>query len=396
MNKTLKMTIFLAVVAALATGLLAAVNQMTAPVIAANDASAQTAELEQLYPDATNFEMLEFTPDENGLVKEAYAVDDTAHVFKVESKGYEDIISFLIGYDNDGSNSKFAILQNSETPGFGQRLSEDAYIDSMQGKTTGDAAEVVSGATSSSNAVVNGVNAAVSVFNDLTGSTATPSAPAEPEPAGATIVETLEEGTSTVYLVEAEGFSGTNVVRVQISEAGLVESVSFEEFNDSDFEGKPARDEAWLALFEGLDVTGEIDVDTSTGATYSSDSVLEAVKAASSAHTGEGGQEETSSTTSVLEVREDGTYVIESEGFAAKNIVLVKISDDGIIESVSFEEFNDSDFEGKPARDEAWLALFEGLDVTGEIDVDTSTGATYSSDSVLEAVKKAAEEFGGQ
>ena len=66
------------------------------------------------------------------------------------------------------------------------------------------------------------------------------------------------------------------------------------------------------------------------------------------------------------------------------------------IESVSFEAFNDSDIEGKPARDEAWLALFEGLDVTGEIDVDTSTGATYSSDSVLEAVKKAAEEFGGQ
>ncbi len=94
------------------------------------------------------------------------------------------------------------------------------------------------------------------------------------------IVETTQEGSSSVYVVSSKGFSGDNLVRVVISETGLVESVSFDEFNDSDFEGKPARDEAWLAEFEGLDVNSEINVDTSTGATLSSNSVLEAVKKA--------------------------------------------------------------------------------------------------------------------
>lgn len=103
----------------------------------------------------------------------------------------------------------------------------------------------------------------------------------------------------------------------------------------------------------------------------------------------------------VLNVTDEGdskVYQVESKGFKAsdKNIVLVKISSDGKVESVSFEKFADSEDEGAPARSEEFLGQFVGLDVSGDIDVDTSTQATYSSNSVLEAVRAAAKEFGGQ
>lgn len=404
MNKTIKLTLFLAIVAALATGILAAVNQMTYPIITANEAKAQNAELAVLYPDATNFTPVEFT-DESGLVKEAYQVDDKAHVFKVESQGYSSVISFLVGYDNDGSNSKFKILSNNDTPGYGQRLMEDSYHQAMTGKKTSDAVEMVSNATATSTAVKDGVDAAVKVFNALTGSTATPSEPEKPEEPTAKVYETIEEGTSKVYLVESVGFNkgAVNKVRVKISDANLVEEVSFEEFGDSDFEGAPARDAAFLDLFKGLDVTADIDVDTKTGATRSSNAVLEAVKAAAAAHTGgdSGSTPQEPETVTIQDTLTEGTstvYLVDSVGFnkGAVNKIRIKISEAGLIEEVSFDEFGDSDFEGAPARANEFLDQFKGLDVKSDITVDTKTGATHSSNSVLEAVKKVAQEFGGQ
>lgn len=103
----------------------------------------------------------------------------------------------------------------------------------------------------------------------------------------------------------------------------------------------------------------------------------------------------------ILDVSDEGAskvYRVESKGFKAsdKNIVVVKISGDGKVESVSFEKFVDSEDEGAPARSDDFLSKFVGLDVTSTIDVDTSTGATRSSTSVLRAVEAAAKEFGGQ
>ena len=174
MNKTVKLTLFLAIISALATGVLAAVNSVTAPIIAANEAGAQTAEIEKLYPNASSFEAVEFEADADGLVREAYKVDEDAYVFQVAARGYDDDIVFLIGYDVDGSNSKFQILSNNDTPGFGQRLMEDEYHQGMTGKSTSDPVDMISGVTASSDAIKNGVDAAVTVFNSLTGSTATP------------------------------------------------------------------------------------------------------------------------------------------------------------------------------------------------------------------------------
>lgn len=272
MNKTIKLTLFLAIISALATGVLAAVNSITQPIIAANEAGAQTAELKNFYPNASTFETVEFTADDAGFVKEAYKVDETAYVFQVASRGYEDDIVFLVGYDMDGTNSKFKILSNNDTPGFGQRLMEDSYQQGMNGKTTSDAVDMISGVTKSSSAIKTGVDAAVSVFNSLTGSTAKP-AEAEVELPKVTltgvtkgeITESNREGDVMTYLVSSQNFYGDaeNVIEVKIDLASrTVQSVSFNKFNDTEGIGDKADTPEFLNQFVGMsidDVPQEID-----------------------------------------------------------------------------------------------------------------------------------------
>lgn len=290
MNKTLKLTLFLAIIAALATGVLAVVNSMTAPIIAANEAGAQTAELEKLYPEASNFEKIEdFTADSNELVKEVYKVDDSAYVFQVVSRGYDDDIVFLIGYDMDGTNSKFKILSNNDTPGFGQRLMEDSYHEGMTGKSTSDAVDMISGVTASSSAIKNGVDGAVSVFNSLTGSTAKP---AEVEVVteklvvtdleGGQVKETSVDGDVVTYLIESDGYEYENIIEVKINLASrTVESVSFDTFNDTPNLGDKADTPEYLDQFKGLSIDEEtLEVDGVSGATATSKSVARAVNLA--------------------------------------------------------------------------------------------------------------------
>ncbi|HHX51977.1 MAG TPA: FMN-binding protein [Erysipelothrix sp.] len=289
MNKTVKLTLFLAIISALATGVLAAVNSVTAPIIAANEAGAQTAEIEKLYPYASSFEAIEFEADADGLVREAYKVDEDAYVFQVAARGYDDDIVFLIGYDVDGSNSKFQILSNNDTPGFGQRLMEDEYHQGMTGKSTSDPVDMISGVTASSDAIKNGVDAAVTVFNSLTGSTATPE---EVEPdlpqvstadlVGDTITSTNQEGDVMTYVVESVGYVGTNEYEIKIDLAtGSIESVIFTQFNDTVGLGDKADSPEFLGQFEGLNINEmPSEVDGVSGATKTVESVIKAVNLA--------------------------------------------------------------------------------------------------------------------
>lgn len=289
MNKTVKLTIFLAIISAFATGILAGVNMITAPIIASNEAGAQTAELQKFYPDAASIEAVDFEADANGLVKEAYKIDDSAYAFQVASRGYNEDIVFLIGYDVDGSSSKFNILSNNDTPGYGQRLMEDSYINGMNGKSASDAVDMISGVTASSTAIKNGVDAAVSVFNSITGSSVKPAEVIVEKPKvvigdlqGGTIKSSSQEGDVVTYLVNAEGFEGNNEFEVKINLATkTIESVKFIAFKDTVGLGDKADSPEFLDQFTGLSIDQlPAEVDGISGATYTVESVVKSVKLA--------------------------------------------------------------------------------------------------------------------
>ena len=90
--------------------------------------------------------------------------------------GFEGNISLSVGLDSEGTVKGIAFTELNETPGMGMRVSEPAFMDQFKnrsvsefihnkGNATGDnTIDAISGASTSSGAVVNAVNAALDFF----------------------------------------------------------------------------------------------------------------------------------------------------------------------------------------------------------------------------------------
>ena len=298
----------------------------------------------------------------------------------------------------------------AETSGIGSRVAEDDFRNTVIGKTTGDQIDTLSGATISSTAVVKGLDAAKAVYASLTGNAApAPSTPATPEaskepetPAStATVLDQKADGSQVTVTVEAKGFQGNNTYTVVLdSEKQEIVSVAMTAFNDTPGVGDAVNDE-YLTGFAGLnseDAIGGIDV--KSGATYTSNSAIDAVKAAWNAVFAADNQDaadqpvagDDSDDAAVL-TSEDGalkTYTATAKGFQGDNEYEIVIdTDKQEVVSVKMTSFNDTTGIGDAVNDE-YLAGFAGLKSEDEIaKVDVKSGATFTSNSAIEAVRAA-------
>lgn len=122
--------------------------------------------------------------DHNGVtiqgVKQASDASGAAgYVIQVKSKGYGDFIQYTVGITNDGNINGISIINIAETPGLGmnaEKVVAPQFVDKAKtlfsvvknGQLT-DAStqiEAISGATITSKAVTEGVNAAVEYFEN--------------------------------------------------------------------------------------------------------------------------------------------------------------------------------------------------------------------------------------
>lgn len=101
----------------------------------------------------------------------------------------------------------------------------------------------------------------------------------------ATVVVLDEKSVAdgTEYLISSKGFSGDNEFKIVISANGEVVSLSNTAFMDTEGIGDVAMSEDYLSSFIGL---SEAHTDVISSATYSSQSVIEAVKLALQTHGG--------------------------------------------------------------------------------------------------------------
>ena len=407
MKKTLYLACFLAIVSALAGGLLAAVNEVTAAKINANALAEVMGSLEKVFPGTTYAEVTEYT-DESGLVTGVYQAEGQGYMFQVETSGFKDTIKFVLGIDNDSKIVGYDVISISETSGIGSRVAEDDFRNTVIGKTTGDQIDTLSGATISSTAVVKGLDAAKAVYASLSGNAApapsTPTAPEttkEPEaPASsATVLDQQEDDSQVTVTVEAKGFQGNNTYTVVIDkDSQEVLSVAMTTFNDTPGVGDVVNDE-YLAGFAGLNTAEAISaVDVKSGATYTSNSAIDAVKAAWNAvFTVEAdqptaGADNAGEDAAVL-TSADGaleTYTVKAKGFQGDNEYEVVIdTEKQEVVSVKMTAFNDTPGVGDTVNDD-YLAGFAGLKSEDEIaKVDVKSGATFTSNSAIEAVRAA-------
>lgn len=197
----------------------------------------------------------------------------------------------------------------------------------------------------------------------------------------------LEDG---VYKGTGTGFAGDITVSVQIKDKQIV---SIDIISSSDDEAFFTRAKAVIdKIIEGQ----TLDVDTVSGATFSSRGIINAVK---NALTGEkdtnetgqaqsGGSAVTGSSTSVAAVEEpdgykDGIYYGTGTGFGGPLKVKVKISG-GKITSIQIVENSDgSSYISKAS------ALISSIISKQSTNVDTVSGATYSSVGIIQAVRNA-------
>lgn len=202
MNKIVKDTLSITVITLVAGLALGIVQDITAGPIARQAELAKQEAYKAVFQDATSFE--EYLPDEtkqavdlvtyldeNGYSAQTIdeimeALDDSGEIlgyaFTVTtSEGYGGDIQFAMGVQNDGTLNGISILSISETAGLGMKADTDEFKDQFKdkqveqfqytksGASADDEIDAISGATITTNAMTNGVNAGICAFHYVEG-----------------------------------------------------------------------------------------------------------------------------------------------------------------------------------------------------------------------------------
>ena len=168
--------------------LLGCVYQITKEPIARQEALAQENACREVFSDAESFEAAQTVLNEGGYsaasvnaCQEAKDASGTVlgYVLTVTThEGYGGDIQFTVGVRNDGTLNGISLLSISETAGLGMQAGEVLvpqfadknaypYVYTKTGSTADNEIDAISGATITTNAVTNGVNAGVYYFQTM-------------------------------------------------------------------------------------------------------------------------------------------------------------------------------------------------------------------------------------
>lgn len=191
MKEMMKNTGILLAITIVAGLLLGLVYQITKEPIANQEAKAKQEACQEVFEDADSFEAVELVAVDEAAWSEAgygqESIDDVmaakdaagellGYVLTVTTKeGYGGDIQFTIGVRMDGTLNGMSLLAISETAGLGMRAEEvlkpqfankqvEKFEYTKSGATSDNQIDAISGATITTNAVTNGVNAGLYYF----------------------------------------------------------------------------------------------------------------------------------------------------------------------------------------------------------------------------------------
>ncbi|MBR2661836.1 MAG: RnfABCDGE type electron transport complex subunit D [Clostridia bacterium] len=186
-----KPVIALTLIAALAGVALSGVYSMTKDTIEEQKLLAEAASYKEVCPDADHFESSDAakakleelaganwgTEFGNTRINEAFVGKDASgnlagYALSVSSKGFGGDVTMALGLTPDGAVNRISFTELNETAGLGMRANEDAFRDQFSGKTGSitygeDGVEAMSGATVTSTAVKNCVNAGLNFYETV-------------------------------------------------------------------------------------------------------------------------------------------------------------------------------------------------------------------------------------
>ena len=192
-----------------------------------------------------------------------------------------------------------------------------------------------------------------------------------------------------IYTGTGEGYRGKVTVTVKVADGKITELVLDDYADDKSY-----MERAKNRIFQEMISRQNTDVDTVSGATYSSNGLIEAVNKALGNEEGEGKkpeQEESEDKQSFIEAGRfqnltDGIYTGSADAFRGDVEVQVtvekqKVTDISILSYCDTEEYF---FKAAPA-------VIEQMKAEQSLNVDAVSGATYSSNGIIHAVANALE-----
>lgn len=200
-NKIIKDALALTLITLVAGVALGGVYEITKDPIAKQEAQAKAEAYEQVFTDAAAFEEVKMDDTliqtiRDQLDQEGYKAQSIEEVMRAEdqsgetlgyafavvtSEGYGGDIRFSMGVQNDGTLNGISILSIGETAGLGMNADTPAFKDQFVGKQVeklqytkngaiqDDEINAISGATVTTNAMTNGVNAGLCAFRVMEG-----------------------------------------------------------------------------------------------------------------------------------------------------------------------------------------------------------------------------------
>lgn len=275
--------------------------------------------------------------------------------------------------------------------------------------------DAVSGATYSSNGIIQAVQNALSQAGNSDSATPAATPTPTPKPAKKPKKDTSVSYKDGVYEGQAEGFDGTVTVKVTIKN-GKIKKISNTNTDTPEFFNK-----AWKTIKSNvISRQSTSEIDTVSGATFSSNGILgalsQALSRADQSRTTDSKEEDITPTPTtvpdetvtpipteipqptktpdnpsdeqpVVKLLKDGTYTGSAMGYSGKVNITLTIKDGKITEVTNTNSDTRSFF------NKAWRSIQPKiLEKQSTEGIDTVSGATFSSMGILDASKIALEQ----
>lgn len=165
MKKIIHLTLFLALIAAIAGGALGLANGITKPIIEKNELAAEADTLKVIYPDVDDFKLVE-VKGSSKTIEKIFNAEGKGYIFKMKVTGYKDGTSFLVAFDAKGNIADYVTISNGDTQGIGSKVLEEPFRDSLKGKAATGKLDTITGATVTTKPIIDGIQEAAKYLAD--------------------------------------------------------------------------------------------------------------------------------------------------------------------------------------------------------------------------------------
>ena len=293
----------------------------------------------------------------------------TAEVKTATAAGYDGNEITVNVTDENGVITSLTVDASTQTPGLGQKCAEEAFTSQFIGKsaplTLGEGIDAVASATITSQAVVDAVNSLYAAAEPVEEPTEAPAATEEPA------AQTAEVKTAT-----AAGYDGNEITVNVTDENGVITSLTVDASTQTAGLGQKCAEEAFTSQFIGKSAPltlGE-GIDAVASATITSQAVVDAVN-------------------SLYAEAPAKALTATVKGWHKGVVVTVEIDKNHVITALTVDASGEFYALGGKCANEAFTSQFIGKSapLTLGVDIDAVTGATLTSQAVVDAVNQLAK-----